>query len=113
MQKKARRTTRHKRVRQKISGIGVPRLSVFRSAKHIYAQIIDDNGAKTIVAASDSEVKETGISKTEKAAAVGKLIAQKALSKKIDQIVFDRGGHRYAGRVARLAQSARESGLKF
>lgn len=87
-----------------------PRLSVFRSAKHIYAQIIDDSAGKTLVFVSDK--KETG-KNMEKAYMVGKILAEKALKEKIKEVVFDRGGFLYHGRVEALAKGAREGGLKF
>jgi len=94
-----------------------PRLSVFRSLNHIYAQIIDDSTSRTLVSAStvDSQVrsKTDGIAKTKKAEVVGTLIAQKALDKGIKQVVFDRGGYRYHGRVKALAEGARKAGLEF
>ncbi len=110
-----KRIRRHKRVRAKISGTKEkPRLCVFRSNKHIYAQLIDDNKGKTLAVASDSELK-TGKknSKVEIAKEVGKLIAKKAAEKKIEKVVFDRGGCQYHGKVKALADGAREGGLKF
>lgn len=92
-----------------------PRLSVFRSNKEIYAQLIDDNNAVTLVAASSTEkaiASESG-NKTEKAAMVGKLLAQKAKDAGIENVVFDRNGYLYHGRVKQLADAAREGGLKF
>lgn len=88
------------------------RLSVFRSDKHIYGQIVDNEKEQTIVSASDKELKEKS-SKTDKALLVGKLLAKKALEKKIDKVIFDRGRFRYHGRVKALAEGAREGGLKF
>ncbi len=109
-QKKARR---HGRVRAKISGSAArPRLAIFRASQHIYAQIIDDGSHKTLASASSLEVKESG-KKTDKSAKVGALIAKKALEKKISEVVFDRGGYKYHGRVKALADAARENGLKF
>ena len=114
-----KRKRRHKRVRAKIHGtVKVPRLCVFRSAKHIYAQLIDDEKGKTIVAASDQELErktknEKQKTKVEVAREVGKLIAEKALKKKIEKVVFDRGGYAYHGRVKALAEGARQAGLKF
>ncbi|MBT9671854.1 50S ribosomal protein L18 [Secundilactobacillus kimchicus] len=108
------RQKRHMRVRNKISGTAErPRLNVFRSNKNIYAQVIDDVAGVTLVSAStlDSEVK--GANKTEQAQAVGKLIATRANDKKISDVVFDRGGYLYHGRVQALAEAARENGLKF
>ena len=107
-----KRKRRHARVRAKVSGTeGRPRLTVFRSNKNIYAQIIDDTKSTTLTQADDS--KETKGSKIERAAKVGKAIAEKAKALKIDTIVFDRAGYLYAGRVKALAEAARASGLKF
>lgn len=112
------RKRRHLRVRKKVFGTPErPRLNVFRSARHIYAQIIDDLAGHTLVSAStmDKELKEklkTGGNK-EAAKAVGSLIAQRALKKGIKRVVFDRGGYLYHGRVKALADSAREGGLEF
>ncbi len=92
-----------------------PRLSVFRSAKHFYLQIIDDNVGRTLCAASDSEVAKDkkAIKPLEKATAVGTLLAKKALEKKIGVVVFDRGSYQYHGRVKAAAEAARAAGLKF
>lgn len=110
LEKKEKRYRRHKRVRAKIFGKKEkPRLCVFRSAKHIYAQIIDDERGKTMVSASDLELKKV----KDKAKEVGKLIAKKALEKKIAKVIFDRGGYNYHGKVKALAEGAREGGLKF
>jgi len=112
------RKRKHQRVRKKIKGTAErPRLNVFRSLKHIYAQIIDDSQGVTLVAAStlDEALKgkiEYGGNK-EAAAEVGKLIAQKAFDKGIKKVVFDRGGYLYHGRVKELAEAAREAGLEF
>ncbi|WP_420562192.1 50S ribosomal protein L18 [Thalassobaculum sp.] len=96
---------------------GRPRLSVFRSSKHIYAQIIDDVGGVTVVAASslDKELKSSLKTGADKAAAeaVGKLVASRAIEKGLSDVVFDRGGYIYHGRVKALADAAREAGLKF
>jgi len=113
-----KRYRRHKRVRAKIFGTAKrPRLCIFRSAKHIYAQLIDDEKGKTLAAASDSGIKRTKLktkkTKADKAKEVGKLIAEKAKTKKIEKVVFDRGGYQYHGRVKALAEGAREGGLKF
>lgn len=120
MQKKINqqgRYRRHKRIRAKIYGTeSQPRLYVFRSIKHIYAQLIDDDKGKTLVSASDQELSKkvpSARNKTAKAYEVGKLIAKKALFKKIEKIVFDRGGYKYHGRVKALAEGAKEGGLKF
>ena len=109
----AQRIKRHKRVRAKISGTPErPRLNVFRSEKNIYAQIIDDVAGNTLVAASslDKEIEGNGGNKAA-ARAVGKLVAERAKAKGIDVVVFDRGGYLYHGRVAELAEGAREGGL--
>ena len=107
------RLRRHKRVRKAISGTAAcPRLCVFRSLKNIYAQIIDDTKGVTLVAASSLEIEGNGGNK-EAAKAVGELIAKKALEKGIENVVFDRGGYIYHGRVQELADGAREAGLKF
>ena len=109
------RARRHRRVRAKVSGTAKrPRLSVFRSAKNIYAQIINDVTGTTLVSASSVE-KEFGASGGNKEAAekVGELIGKRALEKGIEMVVFDRGGYLYHGRVEQLAQGARKSGLKF
>lgn len=110
------RKRRHMRVRKKISGTGeCPRLNVYRSLSNIYAQIIDDEKGVTLVQASslDSPIKENYGGNKEAAAAVGKLIAEKAAQAGIKKVVFDRGGYLYHGRVKSLAQSAREGGLEF
>lgn len=112
------RRRRHKRVRQKIAGTSnVPRLSVFRSLKHIYAQIIDDDAGYTLVSAStlDADVRTevAGLTKVEQAQIVGKRLAEKALSKGVKRVVFDRGGYVYHGRVKALADASREGGLVF
>ena len=106
---------RLRKVRSKLSiNIGVPRLSVFRSNKHIWAQIIDDKHGKTVVATSTKVLKEDKkINKTEQATVVGKAIAKLALAKKITLVRFDRGSYRYHGRVKALADGARLGGLKF
>ena len=112
------RLVRHKRVRNKVSGNAErPRLSVYRSLSQIYAQIIDDEKGVTLVSCStlDPEVKGQleGKSKTEQAKVVGQVLAKRALDKKIEEVVFDRGGYIYIGRVQALADGAREAGLKF
>lgn len=111
------RELRHRRLRKKISGTTErPRLSVFASLKHIYAQVIDDTKGITLASASTMEqsfkdVKSTG--DIESAKAVGKLAAERAMAQGIKEVVFDRGGHDYHGRVEALADAAREAGLKF
>ncbi len=107
-----RRTFRaRKSIRQQIDN-GRLRLSVFRSDRHIYAQLIDDNEGKTIASASTLSVKPTG-SKLEQAAAVGKALAEVAIAGGARRVVFDRGAYRYHGRVKALADGAREGGLEF
>lgn len=109
------RLKRHKRVRGKITGTASrPRLSVYRSLNNIYAQIIDDVEGKTLVSASSNEKSFTEYGGNKEAArAVGKLVAERAAEKDIKEVVFDRGGYVYQGRVAELAEGAREGGLKF
>lgn len=136
--KREKRVRRHRRVRAKISGTSkVPRLCVFRSAKHIYAQLIDDEKGKTLVSVSDLKIKgkskrakpkttkkptsaKVSEGKEEKrsgkialAYEAGKLIAEKAIKKKIKKVVFDRGAYKYHGRVKAVAEGAREGGLIF
>jgi large subunit ribosomal protein L18 len=101
-----------KKIRAKVSGTSTrPRLSVYKSNMNIYAQLIDDNNGKTLFAASD--VKDKKGTKKERAISVGKAIAEGALAAKITEIVFDRNGFNYTGRIKLLADSAREAGLKF
>ena len=101
-----------RKIRMKISGTETrPRLSVYRSNKFIYAQIIDDNAGKTLAQASD--VKTTKGTKTLRAEEIGKMVAEAALSKNIKEVVFDRNGFKYTGRVKLLADAARKAGLKF
>ncbi len=112
------RLRRHRRVRKRVFGTPErPRLNVFRSLNHIYAQVIDDVSGHTVVSAStlDPEIRDSlaGKTKTEKAKEVGKLVAKRALEKGIKQVVFDRGGYKFHGRVKALADSAREAGLEF
>ena len=105
------RIARHRRIRDKIAGTEArPRLAVFRSITHIYAQLIDDLNGKTIASASDAEA--TG-KKSERATAAGKLLAERAKAAGIENVVFDRGGYRYHGRVKALADAARKGGLNF
>ena len=113
--KLAKKVLRQKRTRKKIIGqTAAPRLSVFRSLKHIYAQIIDDARGVTLCAASDKDIKEAKTLKpVEIAAAVGRVIAERAKEKKIGQAVFDRGSYQYHGRVKAVAEAAREGGLKI
>jgi large subunit ribosomal protein L18 len=106
------RMRRHNRIRAKVSGTGaIPRLAVFRSAKHINVQLIDDTKGVTLAAASDAAIIKG--TKLEHAVVVGKDIASKAKAKNITKVVFDRGGFLYAGRVKALADAAREGGLIF
>ena len=114
-----KRQRRHVRVRAKVSGTQArPRLNVFRSSAHIYAQVIDDDRGHTILAASDlePEVRERAgadAKKSDRARAVGEIIAERAKAAGIDAIVFDRGGYLYHGRVKAVAEGARASGLTF
>ncbi len=115
---RAARIRRHARVRAKIKGTtSRPRLSVFRSLDHIYAQVIDDEKGHTMAAAStlDPEVRTTldGKKKTEQGTLVGSLIAKRSVSQGVKEVVFDRGGYKYHGRVKALAEAARKGGLKF
>ncbi len=113
------RARRQRRIRAKISGVADrPRLNVFRSNQHIYAQVIDDTSHHTLVAAStlDPAVREALEAKQAKraqAAEVGRVVAERARDQGIETVVFDRGGYRYHGRVRALAEAAREAGLKF
>ncbi len=112
------RLRRHRRVRKRVFGTpDRPRLNVFRSLNHIYAQVIDDVSGHTVVSAStlDPEIREAlvGKTKTEKAKEVGRLVAKRALEQGIKQVVFDRGGYKFHGRVKALADAAREAGLDF
>lgn len=116
--RKEARLHRHTRVRKHVSGNpDRPRLNVFRSSAEIYAQVIDDEAGNTLVSAStiDTELrsKMVGLKKSEQAKLVGKAVAERAREKGIQQVVFDRGGYRYTGRVKALADGAREGGLDF
>ena len=116
--KNANRLARHARVRKKISGTSErPRLDVYRSNSHIYAQVIDDSNGTTLAAASTLEAEVAKaveeMTKTDAAKTVGKLIAERAQAKGIKVVVFDRGGYLYTGRVQALAEAAREAGLEF
>ena len=107
-----RRFKRHLRVRNKVTGTSErPRLVVFRSLKHIYAQLVDDAANRTIVTVSDLGIEEG--KKAERATTVGKLIAERAKTAGITRVVFDRAGYRYHGRVKAVADGAREGGLEF
>ena len=108
------RIRRHTRLRKKVSGTpDRPRLSVFRSNVHIYAQVIDDVAGHTLAAASTVEKESSDGTKTEQATAIGKLVAQRALDAGVTKVVFDRGGFQYHGRIKALADAAREAGLNF
>ena len=108
------RVRRHVRVRRKISGTAErPRLAVYRSNRHIYAQLVDDEAARTLVAASDQEIKAGADGKTAPSKAVGELLAERAKAAGIERVVFDRGGRLFHGRVAALAEGAREKGLQI
>ena len=134
LKKQQKRQRRHRRVRAKVKGTAkVPRLCVFRSAKHIYAQLVDDEKGKTILSLSDLKLKIPKTSSKEKkistdkklkeekvrtkkiavAYEVGKSLAKKAIEKKIKKVIFDRGGYKYHGRVKAVAEGAREEGLIF
>ena len=109
------RLKRHRRVRAKVSGTAAcPRLNVFRSSKHIYAQLIDDVNGVILVSASSMDKEFEGVGGNKEAAKkVGQLVGKRAVEKGIETVVFDRGGYLYHGRVKELADGARESGLKF
>ena len=114
----AARLRRHLRIRKKIQGTAQrPRLSVYRSLSHIYAQVIDDDAGHTLAAASDLESKtkgrKNGKPKAEVAKLVGELVGQRAREQGITQVVFDRGGYQFHGRIKALAEGAREAGLTF
>jgi len=112
--KKQAKERRRKRVRAKVIGTKIcPRLNVFRSLKHIYVQIIDDTAGITLVSASDKELKSKKAKNLDLAKEVGKLIAKRAIEKKITKVIFDRAGYKYHGRVKAVAEGAREGGLKF
>lgn len=111
---KKQRQDRKIRVRYSTKGTSDrPRLHVFRSNRFMYAQIIDDSKSKTLVAASENQIAKIKGSKTEKATAIGKLIAEKAKKAKIVKVVFDRGYYKYHGRVKAVAEAARQNGLEF
>ena len=112
----AARRKRHERIRLHLAGTqDRPRLAVFRSLNHIYAQVIDDASGRTLAAAStvEKELKGSSSTKTEEAAVVGRLLAERAKAAGIERVVFDRAGFRYHGRVKSLADAAREAGLDF
>lgn len=105
---------RHKRIRSTLSGTATrPRLSVFRSNRGMYVQLIDDVSGKTLVSANSKEIKAKNLKKIDMALALGKLLAEKATKNKITQVVFDCGGYKYHGRVKAVAEGAREGGLIF
>lgn len=110
------RVRRHRRVRKRVIGQPErPRLTIFRSARHIYVQVVDDTTGRTLAAAStlDASLRDKKDNKTERAKAVGGLIAQRMMDAGVKKVAFDRGGYAYHGRVAALADAAREGGLEF
>ncbi|MFL5778802.1 MAG: 50S ribosomal protein L18 [Chloroflexota bacterium] len=112
----AARRKRHDRIRLRLEGTGSrPRLAVFRSNTHIYAQVIDDATGRTLAAAStvEKELRGSSSTKTEEAAVVGRLVAERAKTAGVERVVFDRAGFRYHGRIKSLADAAREAGLEF
>jgi large subunit ribosomal protein L18 len=112
----AARRKRHDRIRLTMAGTAArPRLAVFRSLNHIYAQVIDDASGRTLVAAStvEKELRGSKATKSEEAASIGRLIAERAKAAGIDRVVFDRAGFRYHGRIKSLADAARDAGLDF
>ena len=117
LSKKEARIRRHRRLRHRISGSAeIPRLSVCRTDKHLYVQLVDDEAQATILSGStlDADFKETGLkANAEGAAPLGKLVGEKAVAANIAKVVFDRGGFRYHGRIKALADAARAAGLKF
>jgi len=112
----AARRKRHERIRLHLEGVGSrPRLAVFRSLKHIYAQVIDDSSGRTVASASsaEKELRSSTGTKSDEAKVVGRLVAERAKAAGVGQVVFDRAGFRYHGRVRSLADAAREAGLDF
>lgn len=110
----AARIVRHQRLRQTVIGTpDRPRLNVFRSARHTYAQVIDDAAGHTLAAAGTLELPADSFAKTDAAREVGKLLAERAKANGVKKVVFDRGGYQYHGRVKALAEGAREEGLEF
>jgi large subunit ribosomal protein L18 len=110
------RVRRHRRVRKRVVGLPAhPRLAVFRSARHIYAQVVDDTTGRTVASAStlDASLRSDKSAKTEAAKKVGVLVAERARAAGVERVVFDRGGYAYHGRVAALADGAREAGLRL
>lgn len=113
-EKQVKRLRRHKKIRAKIFGTKIrPRLCVFRSANHIYAQLIDDENSRVLVSVSDMKIKQKKEGKVASAVEVGRLIAKAAAGKKIEKAVFDRGGFVFHGRIKAVADGARGEGLKF
>lgn len=117
-QSRKARQRRQRRVRKKVSGTAErPRMNVFRSLQHIYAQVIDDEIGHTLVSAStvDAEVQQriNGLDKTAQARVVGQVLAERAIGKGVTKVVFDRGGYKYHGRVKALAEGSRQGGLEF
>ena len=112
--KKQQKQRRQKRTRAKVIGTkNRPRLNIFRSLKYTNVQLIDDIAGKTLISASDNEIKSKKATKVDKAKELGKLIAKKALEQNIKSVVFDRAGYKYHGRVRAVAEGAREAGLEF
>jgi large subunit ribosomal protein L18 len=116
--KREKKIRRHKRIRAKVSGTAkVPRLSVFRSGRHIYAQLINDEKGETIMQSSDlksmDSKKKSKVKKTDSAKNVGKAFGEEILKKGLKSLVFDRGGYKYHGRIKALADGLREAGIKF
>lgn len=111
---KTRRIRRHNRVRSRVGGsLHRPRLSVFRSNKYLYAQLIDDDAGRTVLGMSDRGISKKKMKKTERAHALGEAFAKKAQEANMREVVFDRGGFRYHGRAKAFAEGARKGGLKF
>lgn len=114
LKKQTKKQRRQRRIRAKLAGTAKrPRLCIFRSAHHIYAQLVDDEKGKTLAAVSDRKIKKSKKSKIDLAKEIGKLIAKVALEKKIEKVIFDRGSYKYHGRVKAVAEGVREAGLKF
>jgi large subunit ribosomal protein L18 len=112
LKKSIRALRRKKRVKSKIFGTGLrPRLSVFRSNRSLFAQIIDDQKGETLVSVSEKEIKDEKVTKSEKAKLLGELLAQKAAKKKIERVIFDRSSYKYHGRIKAFAEGAKEKGL--
>ena|SRR5688572_23606833 len=112
--KKIRKMRRAARIRGKIEAASnAPRLTVFRSNKHIYAQVIDDTKGKTLVSVSEKEIEAAKVTRIERAKAVGQKLAEKAIKEKVKKVVFDKGSYKYHGRVKALADGARDGGLVF